>query len=293
MMKTTNFITLPDGRKLAYAEFGQPDGHPVIYFHGGASSRLEPLLFDELINKFALRFFAPDRPGIGQSDFQPDRGFSDYPKDVVFLADTLGLDKFSVLGVSSGGGYVFACAAKIPDRLLSAVAVSGAWDMDSLKDLPMFSRWIYTLAKTFPILFEVVIKLSLRPFQGSTEKLLASFKKQLPAVDYAVFQSPQRLQAIRESAIESMRQSTKNVAIDVLLYVYPWDFKAAEIQIPVQLFHGEQDTKVPISMARRVVERLPTARLTTYPNEGHISIGINQFEAIAQALKNARNQLDR
>jgi pimeloyl-ACP methyl ester carboxylesterase len=84
-MKTTNLITLPDGRKLAYAEFGQPDGHPVIYFHGGASSRLEPLLFDELINKFALRFIALDRPGIGQSDPQPDRGFSDCPKDVVVL----------------------------------------------------------------------------------------------------------------------------------------------------------------------------------------------------------------
>lgn len=287
-MKTPNFITLPDGRKLAYAEFGQPDGHPVIYFHGGASSRLEPLLFDDLINKFGLRFIALDRPGIGQSDFQPDRGFSDCPKDVVVLADTLGLAKFSVLGVSSGGGYVFACAAKIPDRLLSAVVVSGGWDMDSLKDLPMFSRWTYTLSKTFPLLFEVVIKLSMRPFQGSSEKLLASFKQQLPAVDYVVFQSPQRLQAIRESAIESMRQSTKNVALDILLYVYPWDFKAAEIQIPVQLFHGEQDTKVPISMARQAVDRLPTAQLFTYPDEGHISIGINQFEAIAHALKEKR-----
>jgi pimeloyl-ACP methyl ester carboxylesterase len=271
-----------------YAEFGQPDSHPVIYFHGGASSRLEPLLFDELINKFGLRFIAPDRPGIGQSDPQPDRGFSDCPKDVVVLADTLGLDKFSVLGVSSGGGYVFACAAKIPERLLSAVVVSGGWDMDSLKDLPMFSRWIYTLSKTFPLLFEVVIKLSMRPFQGSSEKLLASFKQQLPAVDYAVFQSPQRLQAIRESAIESMRQSTKNVALDVLLYVYPWDFKAAEIQIPVQLFHGEQDTKVPTSMTRQVVDRLPTAQLFSYPDEGHISVGINQFTAIAHALKEKR-----
>jgi pimeloyl-ACP methyl ester carboxylesterase len=284
-MKTTNFITLPDGRKLASAEFGQLDGHPVIYFHGGASSRLEPLLFDELINKFGLRFIAPDRPGIGQSDFQPDRGFSDCPKDVVVLADTLGLAKFSVLGVSSGGGYVFACAAKIPDRLLSAVVVSGGWDMDSLKDLPMFSRWIYTLSKTFPLLFEVVIKLSMRPFQGSSEKLLASLKKQLPAVDYALFQSPQKLQAIRESAIESMRQGTKSVTSDVLLYVRPWDFQAEEIQMPVQLFHGEQDTKVPISMARQVIDRLPTAQLFSYPDEGHISVGINQFTAIVHALK--------
>ena len=68
-MKTTNLITLPDGRKLAYAEFGKSDGHPVIYFHGGASSRLEPLLLgDELISQYGLRLIAPDRPGIGQSD---------------------------------------------------------------------------------------------------------------------------------------------------------------------------------------------------------------------------------
>jgi pimeloyl-ACP methyl ester carboxylesterase len=284
-MKIANFITLPDGRKLAYAEFGKPDGHPVIYFHGGASSRLEPLLFEELINKFDLRFIAFDRPGIGQSDPQPNRGFSDCPKDVVVLADTLGLEKFSVLGVSSGGGYVFACAAKIPDRLLSAVAISGAWDMDSLKDLPIFSRWVYTLSKTFPLLFEVVIKLSMRPFQGTPEKLLASFKKQLPVVDYAVFHSPQRLQAVRESAIEAMRQGTKSVTSDILLYVHPWDFKAEEIQITVKLFHGEQDTKVPISMARRVIDRLPTAQLFSYPDEGHISVGINQFETIVHALK--------
>ncbi len=284
-MQTTNFITLPDGRKLAYAEFGQPDGYPVIYFHGGASSRLEPLfLGDELIRQYGLRLIAPDRPGIGQSDPQRNRGFSDCPKDVVILADALGLDKFSVLGVSSGGGYVFACAAKIPDRLLSAVAVAGAWDMDSLQDLPMFTRWIYTLSKAFPILYQGVMKLALRSFQGSPEKLLASFKKQLPAVDYAVFQSPQRLQAIRESTIEAIRQGTKGITLDILLYVHPWDFKAAEIQIPVQLFHGEQDTKVPISMAKKVIDRLPTAKLVTYSDEGHASIVINQVAAIVQAL---------
>jgi pimeloyl-ACP methyl ester carboxylesterase len=288
-MKTTNFITLPDGRKLAYAEFGQPDGHPVIYFHGGGSSRLEPLLFEDLTHKFGFRCIAFDRPGIGQSDPQPNRGFSDCPKDVVVLANTLGLNKFSVLGISSGGSYVFACAAKIPDRLLTAVIVSGAWDMDSLQDLPMFSRWIYNLSKTFPFLFEVVMKLALKSFQGSSEKLLASFKKQLPAVDYAVFQSPQRLHAVRESTIEAMRQSPKNVALDILLYVHPWDFKAAEIQIPVQLFHGEQDNKVPISMAIKVCDRLPTAQLFTYPNEGHISVGLNQFEAISKVLKGDRS----
>ena len=128
-MKTTNLLTLPDKRQLAYAEYGDPNGYPVFYFHGGGTSRLEPLLLgDEVFIRLGLRLVAPDRPGIGQSDFQPNRGFSDWTKDVTFLADTLGLDKFSVLGVSSGGGYTAACAAKIPHRLHSAVIVSGAWE---------------------------------------------------------------------------------------------------------------------------------------------------------------------
>jgi pimeloyl-ACP methyl ester carboxylesterase len=287
MMKTTNFITLPDGRRLAYAEFGKPDGHPVIYFHGGVSSRLEPLLLgNELISQYGLRLVVPDRPGMGQSDFQPDRGFSDFPKDVVFLADMLGLDKFSVMGVSSGSGYVYACAAKIPDRLLAAVAVSGAWDTDSLKDLPLFSRWSYSVAKIFPLFYRGMLKLLLRSYQGSPEKLLASFKKQLSAVDYAVFDSPQRLQAARDWTIEAMRQGTKGITWDTLLYVHPWDFDVAEIQIPITFFHGEQDQSILIAMAKKAISRLPTAKLFAYPNEGHLSVVINQFEEIVRALKN-------
>jgi pimeloyl-ACP methyl ester carboxylesterase len=164
-MKTTNFITLPDGRKLAYAEFGKLAGHPVIYFHGGISSRLEPLLLgEEIIDRFGLRLIVPDRPGIGQSDVRSNHSLANYPQDIVVLADSLGLDKFSILGISGGSGYILTCAAKIPDRLLSAVAISDAWDMNSLQDSPIFSRWSYSFFKRFPFLFKIVIKLSLRPF---------------------------------------------------------------------------------------------------------------------------------
>jgi pimeloyl-ACP methyl ester carboxylesterase len=96
-MKTDDVMTLPDGRKLAYAEFGKPDGYPVLYCHGAPSSRLEPLsLGDDVLSQLGLRVICPDRPGIGQSDFQSDRGFSGWPRDVVFLTEALGLDRFSV-----------------------------------------------------------------------------------------------------------------------------------------------------------------------------------------------------
>src|SRR3990172_1314809 len=111
VVRAQDHVRLPDGRKLAYAEFGPPDGHPVLYFHGAPSSRLEPLfLGDAELVRLGLRVIAPDRPGMGGSDFQPGRGFSHWPADVVALADALGLGKFGVFGVSGGGGYVSACA---------------------------------------------------------------------------------------------------------------------------------------------------------------------------------------
>lgn len=285
-MKTTNFITLPDGRKLSYAEFGKPDGYPVIYFHGGAGSRLEPLLIgNELISQFGIRLIAPDRPGFGQSDFQPNRGFSDYPKDVIFLANTLGLDKFSVLGISSGGGYVSACAAKIPDRLINAAIVSGMWYLDSFAGIPVLTRCFYALAKTFPLLYRVVLKLSLPFFRGDPAKVLAAFKKQVPPEDYAVLKAQNRIGAVCKSTIEAMRKGVKGPAWDFQLYLRPWYFRIEEIQIPLKFFHGEQDKTVSIALAKRYIDRLPTAKLVTYPDEGHISIVVNQFEAIVRALK--------
>lgn len=52
------------------------------------------------------------------------------------------------------------------------------------------------------------------------------------------------------------------------------------------MFYGEQDKNVPIAPIKRVLASLPTAKLTTYPEEGHFSLILNQFETIAKSLVN-------
>ena len=284
-MQTTNFLTLPDKRQLAYAEYGDPNGHPAFHFHGSPSSRLEPLILgDEIINKFGLRVIAPDRPGVEQSDFQQNRSFSDWANNVVFLADALNLDKFSVLGISGGCGYVAACAAKIPERLHAAVIVSGAWRMDLNEDLSTTNRFAWFLAKRIPVLHLGWLKLMQRSLKGNPEELLPKFKKQFPIADYLILERPDRLEPFCETTIEAMRRGVKEAAYDVQLYAHEWDFSLDEIQIPLIMFHGEQDRNVPIAPIKRVVASLPTAKLTTYPEEGHFSLMVNQFEAIAKSL---------
>ncbi|MBW4539123.1 MAG: alpha/beta hydrolase [Myxacorys chilensis ATA2-1-KO14] len=284
-MKTTNLLTLPDNRRLAYAEYGNPNGHPFLYFHGGGASRLEPLLLgDEVFSRLGLRVIAPDRPGIGQSDFQPKRGFSDWVKDVEVLADGLGLDKFSVLGISAGGGYAAVCAAKIPERLHTVVIASGAWQMDTINNLPQFNRWSWILLKQFPLLHRGSLKVMRRSLNSSPERLLASFKPQLPLSDYAVLESPGRMEVYRQAAIEGLRSGTRGAAWDIQLYLRKWDFSLDEIQMPLTLFYGEEDRNVPLDLVRRVAVSLPQTKLMIFPNEGHISVVVNQIEAIAKVL---------
>ena len=77
MTKLNQQITLPDGRKLGFNEYGPANGTPLFYFHGSPSARIEFNLFgsETLLESLNIRMIAPDRPGSGLSDFQPNRRF--------------------------------------------------------------------------------------------------------------------------------------------------------------------------------------------------------------------------
>ena len=287
-MNTDNEITLPDGRRLTYAEFGQPNGEPVLYFHGSPSSRLElSLIGDEALRATGLRFIAPDRPGMGGSDFQPGRGFSHWPADVVSLAGALELGRFAVLGNSGGGAYVAVCAARIPERLRTAVIVSGGWRMDwpeARRHLPFINRQVMTFARRAPWLLRLLLGMMKGIAQGERERELAQLRKRVPPADYASFAEPGRLEAFGRAMRESMRQGTRGPAWDLGLYVREFDFRLDEIHMPLTLFHGEQDANAPIAMVRRAVAQLPTARLFTYGQEAHLSTLCNHMDDVARAV---------
>jgi len=280
-MKIDNVLTLPDGRRLAYAEFGKPDGHPVLYCHGCPTSRLEPLMLgDDVLSQLGLRVICPDRPGIGQSDFQSDRGFSDWPKDVTFLMEALGLDQFSVLGVSGGGGYAAVCAAKIPERLCKVVIAAGAWRMDwpeAVENLGFPYNLMWLSAKHAPILLSFMLNMLnilIRPPKGDYEQVWAQQEETLPASKIFLW-----------AVGEAVKQGSKGPLWDMRLYVREWDFDPAEIRIPLVLFHAERDKNIPLALVQRVANSIPRAQLITYPEDAHdVSAYINHFDEFAKAL---------
>jgi len=283
------YITLPDGRALAYAEFGRPDGRPVLYFHGSPSCRLEPTLIgDETLFRLGVRMIAPDRPGIGRSTYQRQRGFVDWPDDVGALADSLGWDRFSVLGNSGGAAYVAACAALIPERLTAAVIVSGAWRMDApqvAENLPLANRLVWKMARYFPPGLQWLLRSMTRAGSKSTDAELSDMKRFMPAADVAAFAQAGRLECMQAAIRECLRQGTRGAAWDMRLYVRPFGFPMSDIGIPLRLFHGGEDRNVPIALVRSVVPLIPRAQLTVFPDDAHLSTLCNHIEEILAAAK--------
>ena len=126
---TDKTIRLPDGRQLGYAEYGDPKGMPLLFFHGTPGSRLRLSHIDPLARDLGVRVVAPERPGFGLSDFQPKRTLLDWVHDVEVLADRLRLEHFATMGISSGGPYVAATAYKLPDRVTKAALISAGVQM--------------------------------------------------------------------------------------------------------------------------------------------------------------------
>ena len=129
-MRTENMMNLSDGRILGYAEYGDSLGYPIFYFHGGQESRLSSKFMDSTAKKLNVRIISPDRPGVGISTFQENRQFLDWGNDITELVDFLGLNKYSIFGLSGGAPHVLACLMSDSSRIENASIVSGATPYD-------------------------------------------------------------------------------------------------------------------------------------------------------------------
>ena len=118
-------VTLKDGRKLGFAECGDPEGPIILEFHGFSDSRMEILLTKIIAPHLKVRYIVMDRPGIGISDPKPNRTLLDWADDVKEFLDILKIPKVILVGFSLGAAYVYGCLYKIPERIIACGIIAG------------------------------------------------------------------------------------------------------------------------------------------------------------------------
>jgi pimeloyl-ACP methyl ester carboxylesterase len=280
-------LQLPDGRTVGYVDAGEPNAFPVIIIHGLPGSRMDALYIGKQeLEAQGIRAIVPDRPGIGLSDFQPGRQILDYPNDIVALADALKLKRFSVLGISVGGAFAFACAHQIPQRM-HALGISSSiapLEIPGIMENMGPGRYFFLNARRLPWLVHLQFRLMQYGLQKNPSQVIEQVKATFPPPDRAVFEDEDMQQAFLASLQELTRQGTRGMVHEAALLARPWGFSVEDIQVPVKLWYGGQDTNTPPQMGRYFAEHLRDVETHFMPDEGHFSIIIRNFTDIIQSI---------
>jgi len=276
-------IRLFDGRMLAWAEYGDPAGRPVFMAHGIAASRLGCPPDHDAIAVRGLRLIVPDRPGHGLSDFQPDRTVSDWPDDIVQLADCLEVEHFSMLGYVAGAAYALAAAHALPDRVSCVALASARGPVDSLDGHLSVDAMILRLSRYAPKLLDHYLRIMVNNITEDPVKKMQHRNRHLCASDRELMSRPDITNMQTRSLMEALRFGIDGVAQDIKAVMAPWGFSVSGVQQPVYLWHGEQDRAIPAKAARRLAAELPDCAVRFFPKQG-AGVIIHQWEDILDTL---------
>jgi pimeloyl-ACP methyl ester carboxylesterase len=289
-MSSEDFVQLKNGAIIAFEQYGDASGVPVIFCHGWPSSRTMARLTDEAARGLGVRIISPDRPGISGSSLQPNRKLSDWPEVVERLANHLGIEKFRMLAISGGAPYAYTTARAMPERVRAIAIVSGAVPIVDLVDrrgLLRLYRWMLALYRRSPRLLRKLFLmaqpiLSLRPpvrFRPLVLKMLM-----LQACDEESLRDSAAFEAVFESQRRAWRESAEGVMIDAQIYAQPWGFPIEEVRVPVRLWHGKQDRAFSARLAEDIANRLPNCEARFVDDAGHYSLPIRYMRQILQDL---------
>ena len=270
-------VRLPDGRGIAVEEYGDPAGPVVLYFHGWPACRLEAGLISDL----PVRLLAFDRPGYGRSTAQPGRGLLDWPVDVAFVADRLGIGRFHLVGLSGGGPYAAAVAHALPGRVRSVALVSpvppsegvahrtpGIGHLFRLGRHPKMARRLFTVAR--PLLKQRII----------TPRTIVG--RGLPEADRAMLNRT-TMAGLARVWREGFGRGVQGALSDAQIYARAWGFGLGEIRVPASLWFGAEDSLIPVG-ALAPYAAIPGVRWHVLEGEGHYSLGLRHGRAILEEL---------
>ncbi len=284
-------VRLPDGRRVAIAFHGDPQGRPLFLFHGTPGSRLGLHYVDGPAKERGVRVVCPDRPGVGRSDPHPGRTIPDYADDISALADALGFGRFAVLGYSGGAPYALACGARLPERVSAVGTTAGAGPHDrpgSSEGCSKSDLMLLDLSLRRPFLARLMMFAWAKTALLAPSVALKGLADDLSEPDRRFLEEGVRERGaakVMSLFAEVFRQGGGGVVLEYRLYgrpwgfsfeyrLYgrPWGFSFEEVSVPVRLWHGEEDLVVPMHHAEDLASRLPDARLHKLEDTGHFSI---------------------
>jgi pimeloyl-ACP methyl ester carboxylesterase len=287
----TTRIALPTGVTLNVQLDGPEDGEPILLLHGFPEShRTWRGVTPELARDF--RVVAPDQRGFGASDkplgveaYRTDRIL----EDLIALADTLGLARFTLVGHDWGGAVAWLAALKHPDRLSRLVIVNAPHPLvfqKSLFDDPaQRAASQYISAFRNPMMEQGIAAMGLESFLTKTFashadiSLLSDAERQAYLDDWG---APGAMTAMlnwyRASEIVVPKVGEAARAPAWTMAPFP------KIKVPTLVLWAMRDTALLPVQLGGLYELVEDLRLATIPDAGHF-VPWEQPKTVATAIR--------
>jgi pimeloyl-ACP methyl ester carboxylesterase len=268
-------VAVTHDRHLGAAEFGDPDGFPVLWFHGTPGGRMQvPPDAPASAAKRGLRLFGVERPGTGYSTPHRYESVREFAADIGALADGLGLTKLAIAGLSGGGPYAIACAHGLPDRVVAAAVIGGIGPVSGPDAVPGHGR---TLARlhAFASLIAAptgrILPTLVRPFIPHAHLAVRAFSVIAPEADKPILLDPAFESVLVGDILHVMDGGLAGALHDFRLLSRDWGFRLRDVRVPVHFFHGDADDFVPEAHGRHLASAVQRGTLTILRGGGHLA----------------------
>jgi pimeloyl-ACP methyl ester carboxylesterase len=237
------------------AVFTAGEGEPLLFLHGaGTATGFDSML--PLAERF--RLILPHHPGFGASADDPSiDSIHDYVLHYLDLLDALGLDEFSLVGLSGGGSMASWLAIEQTARIRRLVLAA-------------------------PFGLRVPEHPTVDLFSIPDEEVLGYL-----TVDMSVFEGKVPMPPTPEFLAERYRESTSWARV---AWQRPYDIKLAKwlhrITLPTLILWGDADRLIPVEQAAVWADLIPGAEVKILPGVGHLIFDESReaLDAVAEFL---------
>lgn len=295
--KLEGTVAVEGGRRLGFAEFGAPQGRAVFWLHGTPGGRrqipIEARIFAERRN---VRLIGLDRPGIGSSSPHVYDNVLAFTDDLRIVADTLGVDRMAVVGLSGGGPYTLGAAYAMPERVVAAGVLGGVAPVVGPDAIDGGLLKLGTLAAPLLAVAGVPIgaaaTAAIRVVRPFASPIIDLYGRLSPEADRRLLARPEFKAMFLDDLLNGSRKQMAAPFADIVVFARDWGFRVADVKVPVRWWHGDTDHIVPIRHGLHVVDLLPDAEFLHLPGESHLG-GLGASEEILTTLLDLWDDADR
>jgi pimeloyl-ACP methyl ester carboxylesterase len=289
MVVPTMNLGLPDGRSLEVFLDGPETGTPLLFHVGTPGAGMPFAPFVKALAERGLRYVSFSRPGYGSSTRRSGRRVADVVEDSGAVLDAIGAERCHVIGWSGGGPHALACAARLPERVISAATIGGVapYPAEGLD-------WMAGMGAENVEEFGAAI--------AGADELIAFMERAAPAIRVV---SPEEVadafgdlidDVDRESLTgpfaewmadvfhEALRVGYWGWFDDDMAFTKSWGFELDEIRLPVFIWQGGHDRMVPYAHGEWLAAHLPGASPRLFDEQGHLSLAVDAIPRIVDDL---------